>query len=205
MTVTGAFPDVIKGKTVLITGVSPNGLGMSTAEALASQEPALLILTGRSREKVQKVIDQLSAQYPTTALRFLSLDLSSLKQVREAAREVMAYSDVPKIDIVICNAGIMAVQTRQYSEDDIEIQLATNHLGHFLFVNLIMEKLIASATKSVPGSTRIINVSSRGHFNSPIRFSDLNFEREQEDLPLEERANLAFMETFNIPTGGRYK
>jgi NAD(P)-dependent dehydrogenase (short-subunit alcohol dehydrogenase family) len=204
-TVAGAFRSAIKGKTILITGISLNGLGMSTAEALATQEPALLILTGRSREKVQKVIDQLSAQYPATAFRFLCLNLTSQKQVRQAAEDVMAYPDVPQIDIVICNAGVMAVQTRELCEDGIEMHLATNHVGHFLFINLIMEKLKASAKTSTPGSTRVINISSFALYNSPVRFSDPNFEKEQEDLPPEERPNLAAMARFNLPTSGQYK
>lgn len=51
---------------------------------------------------------------------------------------------MPKIDIVICNAGVMWLPQCELSEDGVEMQIATNHLGHFLFVNLIMEKLVAA-------------------------------------------------------------
>jgi NAD(P)-dependent dehydrogenase (short-subunit alcohol dehydrogenase family) len=203
-TVATAFPEQIKGKTILITGVSPNGLGESTAEALAAHEPALLILTGRTKSKVQAVIESLTQKYPTGRYRFLELDLSSLAAVRKAAEEVKAYPDVPDIDIIICNAGVMWLPQQELSVDGVEMQFATNHLGHFLFVNLIVEKLIAAAQKSAPGAVRIINVSSLGAQFSPIRFSDINFTKAQPDMPEGEQANLELMKAYGMPTEGIY-
>jgi NAD(P)-dependent dehydrogenase (short-subunit alcohol dehydrogenase family) len=102
------------------------------------------------------------------------LDLTSLHSVRKAAEEI--NSSVKRIDILINNAGVMAIPDRTLTEDGYEMQFATNHLGHFLFTNLIMDKVEAAATTSLPGETRIINVSSKGYEFSPFRFSDWNFE-----------------------------
>lgn len=105
----------------------------------------------------------------------LVLDLSSQKSVRRAASEF--NSTAAKLDILINNAGIMAVPGRTLSEEGIELQFATNHVGHFLFTNLVLEKLrVAANQATVLGATRIINVSSNGHRFSPIRFDDWNFE-----------------------------
>ena len=76
---------------------------------------------------------------------------------------------VSKIDVIVNNAGIMAVPYSK-SADGFEYQLATNHLGHFLLTNLLMPRILAAA----PGS-RIINVSSRGHQRGEFRFDDPNF------------------------------
>lgn len=197
-TVAAAFAEHIKGKTILITGVSPNGLGERTAEALAAHSPALLILTGRSEDKVRAVINLLQQQHPHGNYRFLQLDLSSLATVREAAEEVKAYSDVPKIDIVICNAGVMRIPQLELSPEGTELQFQTNHLGHYLFVNLIMDKLITAAKDSAPGAVRIINVSSLGTQYSPVRFSDINFTRTQSDIPESERANVEAIKAYGM-------
>ncbi|OAL33731.1 hypothetical protein AYO20_07069 [Fonsecaea nubica] len=199
-----AFPDAVKHKTIIVTGVSLNGLGMSTAEALASQAPLLLILTGRSAKKVQDVIDVLAPKYPATKFTFLNLDLSSIARVRDAAAALLANPDVKQVDLLICNAGVMTVPTRELSEDGNEIQFATNHIGHFLFTNLIMDKLIASAKTSPRGSTRVVVVSSSAHHFSPVRFSDPNFTKTQAELPEEDRANAPMLESLKMSTEGVY-
>lgn len=205
-TVARTYSDSVKGRTFIITGVSPNGLGQSTAEALASQEPHRLILTGRSREKVYAVLDPLSQRYPKTIFQFLLLDLSSIKETRKAAQEIMNDPDIERVDCVICNAGVMTIPQLELSEDGIEMHLQTNHIGHYLFVNLIMEKVIAAAeASSVAGSTRIVVLTSFGHYTSPMRFSDYNFTKTRTELPEEERANLDMLKAFNLSAEGIYK
>eukprot|EP01112_Ceratiomyxa_fruticulosa_P015887 TRINITY_DN4743_c0_g1_i1.p1 TRINITY_DN4743_c0_g1~~TRINITY_DN4743_c0_g1_i1.p1 ORF type:complete len:211 (-),score=42.42 TRINITY_DN4743_c0_g1_i1:226-816(-) len=81
----------------------------------------------------------------------------------------------------------MNVTSHTLSVDGIELHFATNHIGHFLFTNLILPKLKVAALKNPKGSTRIINLTSRGHSTSPFRFSDWNFEGKP--LAEEERAN----------------
>jgi NAD(P)-dependent dehydrogenase (short-subunit alcohol dehydrogenase family) len=67
----------------------------------------------------------------------LHLDLGSLQAVRDAAATVHAWDDVPVIDVLVNNAGIMAVEYG-LSPDGVELQFATNHLGHYLLTNLLM-------------------------------------------------------------------
>ena len=200
--VAATFRSAVKDRVILITGVSTRGIGGATTRALATQSPSLLILTGRTPEKVQAVIDELKAEYPAVSYRALLMDLGSQKSVRQAAQEVLTYPE--NIDILINNAGVMALPERTLSEDGIELQFATNHIGHFLFTNLIMPKLVAAAKTSPPGATRIINVSSSGHALGPVRFSDYNFEKSKEELPKEELPPLERLAALGVSAEGVY-
>ncbi|GAB1317799.1 Short-chain dehydrogenase [Madurella fahalii] len=160
--------DNIKGKVILTTGVSPGGLGARFVEAVALAHPALLILAGRNIAKVQQTADALAEAHPGVKTRVLRLDLGSLAAVREAAAEVNSWDDVPAIDVLVNNAGIMAVEY-SLTPDGFESQFGTNHLGHFLFTNLIMGKVLAAP------KPRVVSVSSSGHRFSPVRFDDLDF------------------------------
>jgi NAD(P)-dependent dehydrogenase (short-subunit alcohol dehydrogenase family) len=195
-TVAEAFSSQIANKVILITGVNAGGIGGSTTEALAAHSPKLLILSGRSQNKVEEVIAKVKLLHPDVNCRYLHLDLSSQRSVRAAAKEVLSYSDVPQIDILINNAGVMNIPDRTVSEDGIEMQFATNHIGHFLFTNLIVSKLIGSSKGSAKGAKRIVNVSSRGVRFSPVRFSDLNFTKAVDQLPESERPDLGTMKAF---------
>ncbi|KEY71675.1 hypothetical protein S7711_02910 [Stachybotrys chartarum IBT 7711] len=182
-----AFADGVRGKTIIVTGANLGGIGFTTAQAFASQGPAHLILTGRNTAKVQKCIDALQAEYPDVDYRILQLDLASQKAVRKAADEVLGWSDIPAIDIVVNSAGVMLIPERTLSEDGIEMQFATNHIGHYLFTCLIMPKLIKAAQNSPRGATRIVNVSSGSPQVATMRWSDLNFDKVSEELPDEEK------------------
>lgn len=159
----------IQGKIVLTTGVSPGGLGAHFLQTIAEAKPALLILAGRDALKLQATADEITEKYPRQNYKLLRLDLSSLAAVRVAAQEVLTWSDVPTVDVLVNNAGIMAVPF-SLSVDGYESQFASNHLGHFLFTNLIMPKILASPTP------RVVTVSSGGHRYGAVRFSDLNFD-----------------------------
>lgn len=156
----------INGKVVLVTGVTPNGLGAVFAETIALGQPALLILTARTPAKAEKVAEAITK---TTDVRtkVLQLDLSSLTSVRKGAGILNNWAGLPHVDVLVNNAGIMAVEYKLL--DGIESHFVTNHLGHFLFTNLIMNKILASS------APRIVNVSSDGHRVSPIRWDDYNF------------------------------
>lgn len=187
------FASSIKGKTIVITGVNKDGLGGKTAEVLSSHGPKILVLASRTIAKVQGIIDQLQPQHPETTYIALPLDLSSQKSCREAAAKIVDNPQIEQIDVLINNAGIMRLPERQLSSEGIELQFATNHIGHFLFTNLLMPKILAAAKVNPRGATRIINVSSSSTFDSPVRFSDVNFERAHETLPTEEQPNYAYL------------
>ena len=178
-----AFSSEIHGKTVLITGISPKSLGESLALSIASQKPALLILASRTQSKIDAVTIQINDSFPDVRTKSVLVDLSTQASVHQAAEQVNA--SVNKIDILINNAGIMDPE-HHFTSEGIELQFGTNHIGPFLFTNLLMPRILAAAQQSPkPGSTRVVNVTSAGHRISPIRFSDYNFEGK--DMPLEEQ------------------
>lgn len=140
-------------------------------------------MAGRNLSRIQGCIDALESSYPNINYRALKLDLSSQKAVREAAAEVLSWNDVPAIDIVVNNAALMNIPERTLTEDGIEIQFATNHIGHFLFTSIIMPKLLRAAEGKKAGATRIINVTSLSPTVAHMRWSDINFDKINKDLP----------------------
>lgn len=96
---------------------------------------------------------------------------------------VLSWDDVPTINILVNNAAVMNIPDRTLSEDGIEIQFATNHIGHFLFTCLIMPKLLKAGEGSLKGATRVINVTSLSPALASMRWIDINFEKVNKDLP----------------------
>jgi NAD(P)-dependent dehydrogenase (short-subunit alcohol dehydrogenase family) len=160
--------DHIKHKVILTTGVSPGGLGAQFVGTIAKASPALLILAGRNTAKTQQTANAITKANPEVKTRVLRLDLGSLAAVREAAAEVNSWEDVPYIDVLVNNAGIMAADYA-LTPDGFESHFGANYLGHFLFTNLIMGKLLAAR------APRVVSVSSDGHRLSAVRFDDLDF------------------------------
>lgn len=158
----------IEGKVVLTTGVSPGGLGATFVEAVARARPSLLVLAARNPDKAAQAAASVEAAAPGVRTRVLALDLGSLAKARAAADEVNAWDDVPAVDVLVNNAGIMAVPYG-LTVDGHETQFATNHLAPFLFTNLIMDKLLAAE------APRVVNVSSDGHRLGHIRWADYDF------------------------------
>ncbi|RDW81433.1 putative short-chain dehydrogenase [Aspergillus mulundensis] len=139
----------IKGKVILTTGPSPASIGARFVETIARAQPALIILASRNTAKLQKTADAIARI--------------------QAAEELKSWDDVPRIDVLVNNAGIMGTKFA-LSPDGFESQFATNHLGHFLFTNLIIDKLLVSE------APRVVSVSSDGHRLSPIRWADYHFQ-----------------------------
>lgn len=163
------YASSIKGKIILTTGVTPGSIGASYVEALAAASPALLILVGRNSSKLEKEATIIEAEHPEVLTRNLVVDLASFDSVCKAAQELNSWNDVKKIDVVMNSAGIMA-HPYSLSPDGYESHFAANHLGHFLFTNLIMDKILASE------APRVVNVASDGHRLGFMRWEDLNFD-----------------------------
>ncbi|ETN44010.1 uncharacterized protein HMPREF1541_10875 [Cyphellophora europaea CBS 101466] len=152
--VVAKFNDRVEGRTFLITGTSPAGIGAETAYCLGKAHPRLLILAGRSPSRIQPVLDKLRAEGVNAEV--LLLDLSSQKSIR-AFVETVRQENI-RIDVLINNAAIMACPYG-LTEDGIETQFATNFLGPFLLTNLLLQAdLIVE---------RIVNVSSSASVRSP--------------------------------------
>ncbi|KAL5387213.1 hypothetical protein DPSP01_003821 [Paraphaeosphaeria sporulosa] len=184
-----AFTDGIRGKTIIVTGANSGGIGYTTLQAFASQSPAHLVLASRTSSKIQETIEKLKTEYPEVDYRPLVLNLSSQKAVRDAAAEILSWKDVDAIDIIVNSAGLMGLPERQLTPEGIEMHFGTNHIGHFLLTSLLMPKLITAAQRSPRGATRIVNVSSLSPTVAGVRWSDINFDKINKDLPEEERPN----------------
>ena len=182
LAVAQAFAPQITNKAILITGISPESIGSSIALSIASQSPSLLILASRTPSKLEQVTNNIKNAYPNANIKTVLLDLMSQESVRKAAAEVIQITD--KLDVIINNAGIMT-PTRQWTKEGIEAQFGSNHIGHFLFTNLLVPLLVKSVEGSTPGATRVVNLTSLGHRLSPIRFHDHNFEGKE--IPEEEK------------------
>lgn len=101
----------------------------------------------------------------------MALDLGSLESVRKCAEEVK--SKFPHINILINNAGVMIHESRlQKTKDGFEVNIGVNHLGHFLWTNLLLDYI----KKGAPGA-RIVFTSSMGHQFSDLNVDDLNLEK----------------------------
>ncbi|KAJ1685848.1 hypothetical protein LUZ63_017238 [Rhynchospora breviuscula] len=146
--------------TAIVTGAT-NGIGKETARVLALRG-AKVIIPARSLESGMKVKESLLEQHPDSKLLVLEMDVSSLDSVRNFAKSF--NSSNKHLNLLINNAGIMACPF-QLSKDGVELQFATNHLGHFLLTNLLLEKMKSTA-KQTGIKGRIINVSSSGHRRS---------------------------------------
>lgn len=107
---------------------------------------------------------------------FVPVTLDDLDSVRAAAATI--NGKISKLDFLINNAGIMAIEKYTVSKQGIEIQFATNHIGHFLFTKLLFPKILAAG----PGA-KIVNVTSLGHKIGPVRFDDYNFSEGKEYDP----------------------
>ncbi|KAI0881980.1 putative short-chain dehydrogenase [Annulohypoxylon maeteangense] len=184
-----AFAERVHGKTIIVTGVNLKGIGFTTAQAFASQSPAHLILAGRNPAKIEEAISALKSEFPDVDYRSIKLDLSTQRTVRAAAAELLSWSDVPTVDIVVNSAAVMNLPERIINEDGLEMQFATNYIGHFLFSCLIMPKLIKAAQNNPKGATRIVNVVSLSPTMAQMRWSDLNQLKINKDLPEAEQPN----------------
>lgn len=160
------IPD-LRGKTAVVTGAN-SGLGYDTALELA-RKGARVLLACRSKEKTDSAIASIRREVPNAVVEFVALDLADLASVRSASAEIAQRC--PKLDLLINNAGVMALPLRR-TKDGFEMQIGTNHLGHFALTGLLLPQL-----KAAPGS-RIVNLASMAHrWTRAMNLDDLNFER----------------------------
>ncbi|GJC87948.1 retinol dehydrogenase 13 [Colletotrichum liriopes] len=157
----------IKHKVILVTGVSPGGLGAWSVEAIAKASPKLVILASRDVKKALVIVTRIKEAKDGVETRILHLDRASLKSVRRAADEILEFPEA--IDVLVNNIGIMATPYSK-TEDDFESQWQTNYLGPFLFTNLIIDKLLASGPDG-----RVVNVSSEDYRGGGVRYQDYSF------------------------------
>ena len=141
-------------RTIIITGGN-TGLGYECAKNIAKDDrDSFIVLACRNPEKAKIALNSLISKTANDNITALELDLSSLESVRNFVR-VFLSSDYPPLYAVVCNAGLQIVNGIKYTRDGFEVTFGVNHLGHFLLVNLLLEKIVNSG--------RIIFVSSDTH------------------------------------------
>jgi len=178
------------GRIAIVTGAN-SGLGYDTAAVLA-EKGAHVVLAVRNIDKGKEAVDRIKAASPNAVVALQQLDLSSLDSVRKAADELRAAH--PRIDLLINNAGVMYVPTRETTKDGFEMQFGTNHLGHFALTGLLLDNML-----SVDGS-RVVTVSSVGHrLMARIHFDDPHLQRKYNRVEAYGQSKLAnLMFTYDL-------
>jgi NAD(P)-dependent dehydrogenase (short-subunit alcohol dehydrogenase family) len=160
---TGQIPQQT-GKTVLITGAN-SGIGYQAALELA-RHGAHVLMGVRSRAKGEAALTRLLREAPGASAEIVELDMASLASIRRFAERYAG-----PLDVLVNNAGVMALPTRELTEDGFERQFGTNHLGHFALTGLLMPKLLAAS------EPRVVTVSSLAHRNGTMDFDNLQSEK----------------------------
>lgn len=161
------------GLIAIVTGTT-HGIGIETARVLALR--GVHVIMGVRNINAGKIVrEEILKEIPKAKVDVMELDLSSMASVRKFASEF--NSTALPLNILINNAGICAPPFT-LSKDNIELQFATNHLGHFLLTNLLLDTMKKTANESKKEG-RIINVSSDGHgytYPEGILFDNINDE-----------------------------
>lgn len=165
-------------KLILITGATA-GIGEAAAYALAAQGHEL-ILVGRNQAKTEKVAGKIRTKTNNQAIHTLLADFVDLDQIRKLAGQVK--QNFPPLDVLVNNAGTVFLR-RYPTEYGVEKTFLVNHLASFLLTNLLLDHLQEHA--------RIINVSSRTHFNGELDLTDLNMDKSYFVLKAYARSKLA--------------
>ena len=172
------------GKLAYITGAN-SGIGFHAALELA-RAGAAVVLACRDQAKAAAARQRILAAVPGAQLEIAILDLASLDSVRSATQAFLATNR--RLDLLIDNAGIMAIPERRLTRDGFELQLGTNHFGHFALTGLLLPSLLRPST-SAPA--RIVSVSSIAHRGATMDFANLNWERDYKPWPAYRRTKLA--------------
>lgn len=153
-------------KTVLITGGN-SGIGKATVAGLA-QKGWQVVFTARSHEKAESVKKEIIALSGNEKVDYIIVDLTSVKQVRDAAETFKKRYD--KLDVLVNNAGV-CLPERRITGDGMEESFQINHLAHFILTNLLVEELKKS------DNPRIINLSSAAHKAGRLDTENLHGEK----------------------------
>jgi NAD(P)-dependent dehydrogenase (short-subunit alcohol dehydrogenase family) len=171
------------GRTAVITGAT-GGLGYETALALAGAG-AVVVLTGRNDAKGRHAIEQIRRRFPDAKITYETLDLASLASVADfAGRFAAAHA---KLDLLINNAGVMALPKRQTTADGFEMQFGTNYLGHYA----LAAHLLALLRRG--DQPRVVNLSSLTHRWGAINFDDLQSQRSYAPAKAYSQSKLAML------------
>jgi NAD(P)-dependent dehydrogenase (short-subunit alcohol dehydrogenase family) len=168
------------GRTAIVTGTG--GLGYEDALALA-RAGASVVLAGRNADKGADAIRRIRAEAPAADIRFERLDLASLASVAAFADAVARRQD--RLDLLVNNAGVMVPPRRVETADGFELQLGTNHLGHFALTGHLLPLLRRG------DGARVVSLSSVAARAGAIDFDDLNAGANYRPMAVYSRSKLA--------------
>ncbi|NJR78739.1 SDR family oxidoreductase [Sphingomonas corticis] len=167
-----------RGRTAIVTGTG--GLGFEDAVALA-RAGASVVLAGRNGAKGAAALNRIRTMLPSADVRFEDLDLASLASVTAFAARITQRHE--SVDMLINNAGVMVPPRRKVTADGFELQLGTNHLGHFALTAHLLPILRAGA--------RVVSLSSVAARAGAIEFDDLNSTRSYAAMKAYSQSKLA--------------
>jgi len=168
------------GRSAVVTGTG--GLGFEVALALA-RAGGDVIIAGRGPSKGAEAVARIRAAVPSARARFEPLDLANLKSVSDFSARLRSQRD--SLDLLINNAGVMTPPERRETSDGFELQLGTNHLGHFA-LTAGLRPLLRNGN-----APRVVSLSSIAARNARIDFDDLNAERRYSPFPVYGQSKLA--------------
>jgi NAD(P)-dependent dehydrogenase (short-subunit alcohol dehydrogenase family) len=173
----------LNGKTAVITGAT-GGLGYETALALAGAG-ASVVLTGRNEAKGRHALQTIRSQFPKAEIAYENLDLANLASVADfATRYAAAHAS---LDLLVNNAGVMALPQRQTTSDGFEMQFGTNYLGHYALTAHLLPLLRHGS------QPRVVNLSSLTHRSGAINFDDLQSTRSYSPSKAYSQSKLAML------------
>jgi NAD(P)-dependent dehydrogenase (short-subunit alcohol dehydrogenase family) len=171
----------LNGKGAVVTGAN-SGLGLESAKALAGAG-AHVVMAVRNQEKAAAAQDEILAQHPDASLEIVELDLGSFESTKGTAAKISANH--PRIDILINNAGLMAMPERR-TADGYEMQFGVNHLGHWIFTAGLLQPILAA------DSARVVTVTSTAHLTGrPVDPDNVNMDGKYSAWGAYGRAKLA--------------
>jgi NAD(P)-dependent dehydrogenase (short-subunit alcohol dehydrogenase family) len=156
----------LTGRTTIVTGAT-SGLGLASARALAARG-ARVVLTARDPGRGEAAAATVREAVPDADLVVEPLDLADLSSVRDFADRLTGAT--PRLDVLLNNAGVMMPPRRRTTADGFELQLGTNHLGHWVLTALLLPVLLAT-----PGC-RVVTVSSLAARNGRLSDADVRSE-----------------------------
>ena len=150
-------------KVAIVTGAN-SGVGYEVVKGLL-KKGFLVVMACRNLEKANKAKEQILIDLPSSKLEVMTVDLSNFESIKTFAQDVK--SQFQHLDILVNNAGVLFGKP-QKNKANIEMQFATNHLGHFLLTSLLIELMPDSK------NSRVVSLSSLAHKKSEIFFDDIN-------------------------------
>ena len=170
----------LTGKVAIVTGAN-SGIGFETARAL-SEKNAKVIFACRNEFWGKYAVNKVKLDSGNTDIYFKHLDLADLSSIQKFADEINSEND--NLDILINNAGIMMCPY-QKTVDGFEMQIGTNHLGHFALTGLLLDNLMQTP------NSRVVTVSSLYHRLGKINFGDIHSERKYHPVKAYQQSKLA--------------